>query len=79
MLVPEGYLGTVQLVKSLQPPVLMNVALLCFHHYGLPTENEPVCFVSSSTFLGDGTMLLVASKVFDKNKPIIGVNTDPER
>ncbi|XP_062867313.1 NAD kinase 2, mitochondrial isoform X2 [Trichomycterus rosablanca] len=28
---------------------------------------------------GDGTMLLVASKVFNKNKPIIGVNTDPER
>ncbi|XP_017574431.1 NAD kinase 2, mitochondrial isoform X3 [Pygocentrus nattereri] len=28
---------------------------------------------------GDGTMLLVASKVFDKNKPVIGVNTDPER
>ncbi|XP_072517866.1 NAD kinase 2, mitochondrial isoform X3 [Salminus brasiliensis] len=24
-------------------------------------------------------MLLVASKVFDKNKPVIGVNTDPER
>ncbi|KAJ3605460.1 hypothetical protein NHX12_027506 [Muraenolepis orangiensis] len=28
---------------------------------------------------GDGTMLLVASKVFSKDKPIIGVNTDPER
>lgn len=28
---------------------------------------------------GDGTMLLVASKVLDKNKPVIGVNTDPER
>ncbi|KAJ8347160.1 hypothetical protein SKAU_G00285610 [Synaphobranchus kaupii] len=28
---------------------------------------------------GDGTMLLVASKVFDKDKPVIGVNTDPER
>ncbi|XP_066502834.1 NAD kinase 2, mitochondrial isoform X2 [Hoplias malabaricus] len=28
---------------------------------------------------GDGTMLLVASKVYDKNKPVIGVNTDPER
>ncbi|KAG9354054.1 hypothetical protein JZ751_012178 [Albula glossodonta] len=28
---------------------------------------------------GDGTMLLVASKVFDKNKPVVGVNTDPER
>ncbi|XP_076835551.1 NAD kinase 2, mitochondrial isoform X2 [Brachyhypopomus gauderio] len=28
---------------------------------------------------GDGTMLLVASKVFDKNKPVIAVNTDPER
>ncbi|XP_051537319.1 NAD kinase 2, mitochondrial-like isoform X1 [Myxocyprinus asiaticus] len=28
---------------------------------------------------GDGTMLLVASKVFDKNKPVLGVNTDPER
>ncbi|PKK19914.1 NAD kinase 2, mitochondrial, transcript variant X2, partial [Columba livia] len=28
---------------------------------------------------GDGTMLLAASKVFDKFKPVIGVNTDPER
>uniref|UniRef100_A0A8C9S7G7 NAD kinase 2, mitochondrial n=1 Tax=Scleropages formosus TaxID=113540 RepID=A0A8C9S7G7_SCLFO len=28
---------------------------------------------------GDGTMLLVASKVFDKRKPVLGVNTDPER
>ncbi|KAJ8402039.1 hypothetical protein AAFF_G00372740 [Aldrovandia affinis] len=28
---------------------------------------------------GDGTMLLVASKVFDKDKPVVGVNTDPER
>ncbi|XP_077089194.1 NAD kinase 2, mitochondrial isoform X3 [Siphateles boraxobius] len=30
-------------------------------------------------FIGDGTMLLVASKVYDKNKPVLGVNTDPER
>lgn len=29
--------------------------------------------------VGDGTMLLAASKVFDKFKPVIGVNTDPER
>ncbi len=29
--------------------------------------------------IGDGTMLLVASKVYDKNKPVLGVNTDPER
>ncbi|TRZ04520.1 hypothetical protein DNTS_007825 [Danionella cerebrum] len=28
---------------------------------------------------GDGTMLLVASKVYDENKPVLGVNTDPER
>ncbi|KAM4050895.1 NAD kinase 2, mitochondrial isoform 2-T2 [Anomaloglossus baeobatrachus] len=28
---------------------------------------------------GDGTMLLAASKVLDKCKPVIGVNTDPER
>ncbi|MBN3318196.1 NAKD2 kinase, partial [Atractosteus spatula] len=28
---------------------------------------------------GDGTMLLVASKVLDKHKPVLGVNTDPER
>ncbi|XP_023663976.1 NAD kinase 2, mitochondrial isoform X2 [Paramormyrops kingsleyae] len=28
---------------------------------------------------GDGTMLLAASKVFDKDKPVLGVNTDPER
>uniref|UniRef100_A0A667WM48 NAD kinase 2, mitochondrial n=1 Tax=Myripristis murdjan TaxID=586833 RepID=A0A667WM48_9TELE len=28
---------------------------------------------------GDGTMLLVASKVFSKDKPVVGVNTDPER
>lgn len=28
---------------------------------------------------GDGTMLLVASKVLDQDKPVVGVNTDPER
>lgn len=28
---------------------------------------------------GDGTMLLVASKVMSKDKPVVGVNTDPER
>ncbi|XP_062905736.1 NAD kinase 2, mitochondrial isoform X1 [Mobula hypostoma] len=28
---------------------------------------------------GDGTMLLTASKVFGRLKPVIGVNTDPER
>uniref|UniRef100_A0A2K5RSK5 NAD kinase 2, mitochondrial n=1 Tax=Cebus imitator TaxID=2715852 RepID=A0A2K5RSK5_CEBIM len=28
---------------------------------------------------GDGTMLLAASKVLDRLKPVIGVNTDPER
>ncbi|XP_063310047.1 NAD kinase 2, mitochondrial isoform X1 [Pelobates fuscus] len=28
---------------------------------------------------GDGTMLLAASKVLDRSKPVIGVNTDPER
>ncbi|XP_067832982.1 LOW QUALITY PROTEIN: NAD kinase 2, mitochondrial-like [Heptranchias perlo] len=28
---------------------------------------------------GDGTMLLSASKVFSRIKPVIGVNTDPER
>ncbi|KAG5261720.1 hypothetical protein AALO_G00287600 [Alosa alosa] len=28
---------------------------------------------------GDGTMLLVASKVCDESKPVLGVNTDPER
>ncbi|TNN51925.1 NAD kinase 2, mitochondrial [Liparis tanakae] len=28
---------------------------------------------------GDGTMLLVASKVLNPDKPVVGVNTDPER
>lgn len=28
---------------------------------------------------GDGTYLLAASKVTDKNKPLIGINTDPSR
>ncbi|XP_030048902.1 NAD kinase 2, mitochondrial isoform X3 [Microcaecilia unicolor] len=28
---------------------------------------------------GDGTMLLAASKILDRSKPVIGVNTDPER
>ncbi|XP_069077124.1 NAD kinase 2, mitochondrial isoform X2 [Pleurodeles waltl] len=28
---------------------------------------------------GDGTMLLAASKVLNRQKPVIGVNTDPER
>uniref|UniRef100_K7FDT8 NAD kinase 2, mitochondrial n=1 Tax=Pelodiscus sinensis TaxID=13735 RepID=K7FDT8_PELSI len=32
-----------------------------------------------SAGVGDGTMLLAASKVFDRLKPVIGVNTDPER
>lgn len=35
--------------------------------------------VVSRTLLGDGTMLLAASKVLDRLKPVIGVNTDPER
>lgn len=33
----------------------------------------------SHSMLGDGTMLLAASKVLDRLKPVIGVNTDPER
>lgn len=28
---------------------------------------------------GDGTFLLGASKILNKNLPLIGVNTDPER
>lgn len=28
---------------------------------------------------GDGTYLLAASKFIDNNKPLIGLNTDPER
>lgn len=28
---------------------------------------------------GDGTYLLASSKVKDQNKPLIGVNTDPNR
>ena len=28
---------------------------------------------------GDGTFLLAASKVLDKSKPVIGINTDPDR
>ncbi len=28
---------------------------------------------------GDGTFLLAASKVRDKHKPVIGINTDPDR
>lgn len=35
--------------------------------------------VMSSCPSGDGTMLLAASKVLDRLKPVIGVNTDPER
>lgn len=38
-----------------------------------------VKLTSSCFSVGDGTMLLAASKVFDKFKPVIGVNTDPER
>lgn len=34
---------------------------------------------SSLVLSGDGTMLLVASKVLGKDKPVVGVNTDPER
>ena len=28
---------------------------------------------------GDGTFLMGASKILDKNKPVIGFNTDPTR
>jgi len=28
---------------------------------------------------GDGTFLMGASKIFDRNKPVIGINTDPTR
>ena len=28
---------------------------------------------------GDGTFLMGASKIFDRNKPVIGFNTDPTR
>ena len=43
-------------------------------HEMVQNENYFLCLLS-----GDGTMLLVASKVCDKNKPVLGVNTDPER
>lgn len=42
----------------------------------LPSKTS---LVVSHTLSGDGTMLLAASKVLDRLKPVIGVNTDPER
>lgn len=57
-------------VPPLHKDTPMQTFLLLQQHFYL---------IFSFFTLGDGTMLLVASKVFDKNKPVIGVNTDPER
>lgn len=43
---------------------------------GLPAPTQPVSRLCPP---GDGTMLLVASKVLSQDKPVVGVNTDPER
>lgn len=49
-------------------------------YFVLDTEKQnETNFCSVFFSVGDGTMLLAASKVFDKYKPVIGINTDPER
>ncbi|XP_017574430.1 NAD kinase 2, mitochondrial isoform X2 [Pygocentrus nattereri] len=63
-----------QIVDNLQEGV--EVRVVKRGEYNEDTVRWADAIVSAG---GDGTMLLVASKVFDKNKPVIGVNTDPER
>ncbi|KAK1788309.1 hypothetical protein P4O66_016750 [Electrophorus voltai] len=64
-----------QIVDNLQKEGI-EVRIVKRREYDEDTVRWADAIVSAG---GDGTMLLVASKVFDKNKPVIAVNTDPER
>ncbi|NXX97372.1 NAKD2 kinase, partial [Centropus bengalensis] len=63
------------IVNSLQNEGI-EVRLVKRREYNEETVRWADAIISAG---GDGTMLLAASKVFDKLKPVIGVNTDPER
>ncbi|KAL4617292.1 NAD kinase 2, mitochondrial isoform X1 [Arapaima gigas] len=63
------------IVESLQKEHI-EVRVVRRREYDKETVQWADAIVSAG---GDGTMLLVASKVFDKKKPVLGVNTDPER
>ncbi|XP_069819175.1 NAD kinase 2, mitochondrial isoform X2 [Dendropsophus ebraccatus] len=54
----------------------IDVKVVKRRDYGEDTVRWADAIISAG---GDGTMLLAASKVLDKFKPVIGVNTDPER
>lgn len=54
----------------------IEVRLVKRRDYGEDTVRWADAIISAG---GDGTMLLAASKVLDRLKPVIGVNTDPER
>ncbi|XP_052444487.1 NAD kinase 2, mitochondrial isoform X1 [Carassius gibelio] len=64
-----------QIVDSLQKEGI-EVRIVKRGEYDEDTVQWADAIISAG---GDGTMLLVASKVYDKNKPVLGVNTDPER
>uniref|UniRef100_A0A671R7M1 NAD kinase 2, mitochondrial n=1 Tax=Sinocyclocheilus anshuiensis TaxID=1608454 RepID=A0A671R7M1_9TELE len=64
-----------QIVDSLQKEGI-EVRIVKRGEYDEDTVRWADAIISAG---GDGTMLLVASKVYDKNKPVLGVNTDPER
>ncbi|XP_067231429.1 NAD kinase 2, mitochondrial isoform X1 [Chanodichthys erythropterus] len=64
-----------QIVDSLQKQGI-EVRVVKRGEYNEDTVRWADAIISAG---GDGTMLLVASKVYDKNKPVLGVNTDPER
>uniref|UniRef100_A0A8C2I6L0 NAD kinase 2, mitochondrial n=1 Tax=Cyprinus carpio TaxID=7962 RepID=A0A8C2I6L0_CYPCA len=67
--------NVVQIVDSLQKEGI-EVRIVKRGEYDEDTVRWADAIISAG---GDGTMLLVASKVYDKNKPVLGVNTDPER
>ncbi|KAL0965686.1 hypothetical protein UPYG_G00284460 [Umbra pygmaea] len=63
------------IVKSLQNEGI-EVHVVKRGEYDEETVSWADAIVSAG---GDGTMLLVSSKVFNKDQPVLGVNTDPER
>ncbi|KAM4710456.1 NAD kinase 2, mitochondrial isoform 2-T2 [Discoglossus pictus] len=63
------------IVKSLRNEGI-DVQLVKRRDYNEETVQWADAIISAG---GDGTMLLAASKVLDRFKPVIGVNTDPER
>ncbi|XP_006000673.1 NAD kinase 2, mitochondrial isoform X2 [Latimeria chalumnae] len=54
----------------------IEVRLVKRREYDVETVRWADAIISAG---GDGTMLLAASKVLDRSKPVVGVNTDPER